>query len=40
LAFCPPIIIDESHVDDMFEKFRGALDDTRAWVHAEKLQVS
>lgn len=39
VAFCPPLIIDESHVDEMFEKFRGALDDTKAWVHAQKLQA-
>lgn len=34
LAFCPPLIIGEAHVDEMFEKFRGALDDTKAWLHS------
>jgi len=32
LAFCPPIIITDAHVDEMFEKFRAALDDTKAWL--------
>lgn len=34
LAFCPPIIITRAHVDEMFDKFRGALDDTKAWLHS------
>lgn len=34
LAFCPPIIITQAHVDEMFEKFSGALEDTKAWLHS------
>ena len=34
LAFCPPIIITEAHVDEMFSKFQGALDDTLSWLRA------
>ncbi len=32
IAFCPPIIITEAHVDEMHEKFSAALDDTQAWL--------
>ena len=32
IAFCPPIVITDAHVGEMFEKFAGALDDTRAWL--------
>ncbi len=32
IAFCPPLIITEAHVDEMFEKFRGALSATLDWV--------
>jgi len=35
LAFCPPIVISTAHVDEMMEKFAGALDDTKAWLHAQ-----
>jgi len=28
IAFCPPLIIDESQIDDMFDAFQLALDDT------------
>jgi len=40
LAFCPPIVITAAHVDEMFEKFRGALDETTDWVRTQKLQTS
>lgn len=32
IAFCPPLIITDAHVDEMFEKFRGALAATLEWV--------
>ena len=32
IAFCPPIIISDAQVDELFEKFAGALDDTKAWL--------
>ena len=34
IAFCPPIVITPAHCDEIFEKFRGALDDTLQWLHA------
>ena len=33
IAFCPPIIITDAHVDEMLQKFAGALEDTKAWLH-------
>jgi 4-aminobutyrate---pyruvate transaminase len=32
IAFCPPLIIQESEIDLMLERFALALDDTLAWV--------
>lgn len=40
VAFCPPLVIEDSHVDEMFEKFRGALADTTDWVRSQALQTS
>ena len=34
IAFCPPLIIDGGHVDEMFTKFGEALAATADWVHA------
>jgi 4-aminobutyrate--pyruvate transaminase len=33
VAFCPPLIITESEIDEMFDRFARALDETEAWVH-------
>ncbi len=32
MAFCPPLIITEPQIDDMFDRFEKALDDTHKWV--------
>ena len=32
VAICPPLIITESQVDELFDKLEGALDDTLDWV--------
>jgi len=32
IAFCPPLIISESEVDEMFDRFGKALDETAAWL--------
>lgn len=32
IAFCPPLIITNDQIGEMFEKFQGALDATLAWV--------
>ncbi|MGH1460458.1 MAG: aminotransferase [Neptuniibacter sp.] len=37
LAFCPPLIIDESHVDEIIEKLGKALQDTLDFVTREGL---
>ncbi|MCW5752724.1 MAG: aspartate aminotransferase family protein [Alphaproteobacteria bacterium] len=38
LAFCPPLIITEAEIDDMFDRFARALDETETWVSREKLR--
>lgn len=38
VAFCPPLIIDESQINEMFDKFEKGLDDTEAWVAQEGLR--
>jgi 4-aminobutyrate--pyruvate transaminase len=35
VAFCPPLIINEAQVEDMFGRFSKALDDTWAHVQAQ-----
>jgi adenosylmethionine-8-amino-7-oxononanoate aminotransferase len=37
LAFCPPLVITEAELDQVFERFALALDDTLAYVRAEGL---
>lgn len=32
IAFCPPLIIGEEEIDQMFERFSGALEATLSWV--------
>jgi serine/threonine protein kinase len=35
IAFCPPLIINEAQIEDMFGRFSKALDDTYAHVKAQ-----
>ncbi|HEY1707989.1 MAG TPA: aminotransferase [Rhizomicrobium sp.] len=37
IAFCPPLIIDESEIDEMFARFETALNKTLDWAVKEKL---
>ena len=37
IAFCPPLIIEEAEIDEMFDRFGRALDATWNWVSAEGL---
>lgn len=37
IAFCPPLIINETEIDLMLERFEGALDDTLAEVQKRGL---
>ena len=39
LAFCPPLIITESEIDEMFDRFARALDETEAWVAKNDLRA-
>lgn len=34
IAFCPPLIIDESEIDDMLRRFARTLDDAYVWARA------
>ena len=38
VAFCPPLIITESQINDLFDIFARALDDTEAWVSENTLR--
>lgn len=37
VAFCPPLIITEDEVDELFDRFALALDETEAWASKEGL---
>ena len=39
VAFCPPLIITEPEIDEMFDRFVRALDKTEAWVRQEGLRT-
>jgi 4-aminobutyrate--pyruvate transaminase len=38
LAFCPPLIINESQIDEMFDRFAKSLDETEMWVKNSGLR--
>lgn len=40
IAFCPPLIISEGEITELFDRFSKALDDTEAWVHRENLRAA
>jgi 4-aminobutyrate--pyruvate transaminase len=40
IAFCPPMIITESELNELFDRFEKALADTEAWVHKEGLRAA
>ena len=40
VALCPPLIITESEVNEMFDRFEAALDDTAQWVKSEGLRAA
>jgi 4-aminobutyrate--pyruvate transaminase len=37
VVLCPPYIVTENDVEEIFERFRRGLDDTLAWANKEKL---
>jgi 4-aminobutyrate---pyruvate transaminase len=38
LGFCPPLIIKEAEIDEMFDRFTRALDKTEDWVRRQNLR--
>lgn len=40
LAFCPPQIITEAEIEELFDRFSKALDDTYEWVQRENLAAA
>ena len=40
LGFCPPMIITESEIDEMFDRFERALAKTEAWVNQQGLRAA
>lgn len=38
VAFCPPLIIDDAQINEIFDKFEKGLDDTEAWIAKEGLR--
>jgi 4-aminobutyrate--pyruvate transaminase len=40
LSFCPPLIISEDEINEMFDLVEKALDQTEAWVRKENLRAA
>ncbi len=40
VAFCPPLIITESEIDELFRRFDPVLDETMGWVEAQGLKAA
>ena len=40
VALCPPLIIKEDEINEMFDRLERALDDTEAWVNKENLRAA
>ena len=38
IAFCPPLIINESQIDSIFDKIELALNETAVWIKKNKLR--
>jgi 4-aminobutyrate--pyruvate transaminase len=39
VAFCPPMIISEAELHELFDRFEKALAETEAWVHQKELRL-
>jgi 4-aminobutyrate--pyruvate transaminase len=37
VAVCPPFIVTDAQIDEIFDLFHAGLDDTLAWAKKEKL---
>ena len=40
IAFCPPMVITEAELNELFDRFELALADTEAWVAKESLRAA
>ncbi|HPR07477.1 MAG TPA: hypothetical protein PLI17_12670 [Denitromonas sp.] len=40
IALCPPMIITEAEIVELFDRFERALDDAEAWVSKQGLRGS
>lgn len=40
LAVCPPLIITESEINEMFDRLERGIDDTEAWVRKEDIRAA
>jgi 4-aminobutyrate--pyruvate transaminase len=40
IAFCPPLIVKEADIDDIFDRIERALDETEAWIGKEGLRAA
>jgi 4-aminobutyrate--pyruvate transaminase len=40
IAFCPPMIITEAELNELFDRFEKALAETEAWVSKEALRAA
>jgi len=40
IALCPPMVITEAELNELFDRFELALDDTEAWVAKESLRAA
>ena len=40
IAFCPPMVITEAELNELFDRFELALADTEAWVAKEGLRIA
>jgi 4-aminobutyrate--pyruvate transaminase len=40
MAVCPPLIISEAEIDEMFDRLTRALDRTADWVTREGLEAA
>ncbi len=40
VALCPPLIITEAEINEMFDRYEAALDDTTQWIKKEGLRAA
>ncbi len=40
IAFCPPMIITEAELNELFDRFEKAIDETEAWVAKDGLRAA